>query len=247
MSETLRMWIEIIFNLIYLCFVWGYVAAMISRRSSVALSDRPVANRFSWAFALLAFGDSGHVGFRVIAYALGDLNAKVYLFGKPLSLVGAGALMTAITVTFFYVLILDIWRLRFNKPLGWFGWFLLLAAMIRLLLLIPAANHWEMITPPQPWSLIRNLPLLIQGVGVMVLILRDGYSAKDRTFIAIGWLIFLSYLCYTPVILFVQIYPLIGMLMIPKTLAYLAIAVVAYQKLFRLNKTKDFVTNPLAG
>ena len=32
---------------------------------SVAPADRPVAVRFTWAFALLALGDTGHVGFRV--------------------------------------------------------------------------------------------------------------------------------------------------------------------------------------
>jgi hypothetical protein len=36
-----------------------------------------------------------------------------------------------------------------------------------------------------------------------------------------------------PVILFVQVAPLVGMLMIPKTLAYVAIAIIAFQKLFR--------------
>jgi hypothetical protein len=42
-----------------------------------------------------------------------------------------------------------------------------------------------------------------------------------------------SYGFYIPVILFVQTLPLIGMLMIPKTLAYVAIAIIAYRNLFR--------------
>jgi len=37
-----------------------------------------------------------------------------------------------------------------------------------------------------------------------------------------------------PVILFVQKMPLIGMLMIPKTLAYVAIAVIAYKHIFKV-------------
>jgi hypothetical protein len=41
-----------------------------------------------------------------------------------------------------------------------------------------------------------------------------------------------SYAFYTPVILFVQQAPLLGMLMIPKTLAYVAIAVIAYRAVY---------------
>ncbi len=48
-----------------------------------------------------------------------------------------------------------------------------------------------------------------------------------------SWCIFASYLFYMPVIFFVQVLPLIGMLMIPKTLAYMALAYVAYKGLFR--------------
>jgi hypothetical protein len=44
--------------------------------------------------------------------------------------------------------------------------------------------------------------------------------------------IVVSYVCYLPVIFFVQRAPTIGMLMIPKTLAYIAIAWVAYRDLF---------------
>jgi hypothetical protein len=80
--------------------------------------------------------------------------------------------------------------------------------------------------------LIRNLPLMIMGLGVMVLILRDAYRANDRPFKWIGWCILASYAFYTPVILFVAEVPMLGMLMIPKTLAYIAIAVIAYRALY---------------
>ncbi|MFH1635294.1 MAG: hypothetical protein ABIG63_14980 [Chloroflexota bacterium] len=57
---------------------------------------------------------------------------------------------------------------------------------------------------------------------------------KDRAFIWCGWMIVASYAFFIPVILFVQEFPKIGMLMIPKTLAYVAIAVIAYKNLFRI-------------
>ena len=111
MSESMRIWVEVVFNVTYLIVIWTLVAMMARRQTTVAPADRPVAKRLMWAFALLALGDTGHVGFRVVAYALGGLEANP-------ALVGLGALSTAYTVTLFYMLMVDIWRLRYNKPLG---------------------------------------------------------------------------------------------------------------------------------
>ncbi len=55
---------------------------------------------------------------------------------------------------------------------------------------------------------------------------------QDRTFTKIGWMIIASYTFYTPVILFIQRVPMLGMLMIPKTMAYVAIAWIGYVNLF---------------
>jgi hypothetical protein len=70
--------------------------------------------------------------------------------------------------------------------------------------------------------------LLIQGLGLAYLILRDAIANKDVTFRWIGIMILVSFACYIPVILFVQQVPLVGMLMIPKTMAYVAIGFLAY-------------------
>jgi hypothetical protein len=178
-------------------------------------------------------GDTGHVGFRVLAYAQGNLEATIQFLGLELGLVGLGALSTAVTVTFFYVLMLEVWRTRFGKKYGWFEYLLLAAAGARLLIMIPAANQWNNTVPPQPWSLYRNLPLMILGLGVAYLILRDARRAQDWAFTWIGIMILVSYALYIPVILFVQQVPLIGMLMIPKTMAYVAIGFIAYLNLYR--------------
>lgn len=232
MPEAVRMWVEILFNLAYLVVVWGLVVAMRQRRTIVAPTDRRVANLVLWAFALLALGDTGHVGFRVLAYAQGGLEARPTFLGQQLGLVGLGALATAVTVTFFYVLMLEMWRVRFNRPYGWFGYLLLVAAVARLLVMTLPDNEWNNVVPPQPWSTYRNLPLMLQGLGVAFLILRDARATHDRTFIWIGVMILVSYACYIPVIFLVQQVPIIGMLMIPKTIAYLVIAFLAYQNLY---------------
>jgi hypothetical protein len=162
----------------------------------------------------------------VIAYALGGLEANP-------ALVGIGALSTAYTVTLFYMLMVDIWRLRFRKPMGWFGWSLLAAGAVRIVIMTFPANHWEQVVAPYNWSLLRNASLVYQGLGVMFLILRDARRAGDRAFTWIGVMIALSYAFYAPVILWGAQLPILGMLMIPKTCAYLGIAFIAYRSLYR--------------
>ncbi|GAP18840.1 hypothetical protein [Levilinea saccharolytica] len=225
MPENVRVWVEVVFNVSYLVVIWGLVLRMTQRRGEVAEADRAVANRLRWAFALLALGDTGHVGFRVVAYALGGLEANP-------ALVGLGALSTAYTVTLFYMLLVDVWRLRFQHSLGWFGWLLLAAGTVRMLVMAFPQNQWQLIVPPYDWSLLRNAFLVLQGLGVMALFFRDSARAGDRTFTAVAWMIALSFAFYTPVILWVGQLPLLGMLMIPKTCAYIAVAVIAYRALY---------------
>ena len=233
MSEKMLMWIEVSFDTIYLIVVWCLVFAMFRRRSVVRPENQRVASLVLNAFALLALGDTAHVGFRVLAYAMGDMAAQVSFLGTQFGLLGLGQLTTSITVTLFYVLMLAIWRSRFNKEYGPFEHFLFACAVVRLLLIALPANQWDSLVPLQPWATVRNLPLLIQGLGVAYLILRDAWANKDRTFWWIGIMILVSYACYMAVVLFVQQVPLIGMLMIPKTVAYVAVCLLAYNKLYQ--------------
>jgi hypothetical protein len=233
MSDSMRMWVEIIFNITYLVVIWGLVITMFLRRGELSAERRHLADLVTIAFALLALGDTGHVGFRVWAYALGGLESQVMILGRAISLVGAGALMTAVTVTLFYVVMLEVWRVRFNRRYETFEYFLLIAGATRLYMLTLPLNEWWRVVPEQPWSTIRNIPLMIQGLGLAYLILRDSIARGDVTFKWIGVSILVSYACYIPLILFVQQAPLIGMLMIPKTMAYVAIGFLAYNDLYR--------------
>lgn len=233
MSETLRMWMEITFNILYLITVWALVIAMQRRLNQTRSPDTRVGRYFIWAFGLLALGDTGHVGFRVWAYSMGDLEATISLFGRDLGLVGLGALSTAVTVTLFYVVMLFIWSARFQRRISVFGGILVASAVVRLVIMTFPQNQWNLTVPPQPWSLWRNLPLIALGLGVAFLTLRDAIHRSDLPFQWIGIMILISYAFYVPVILFVQQVPAIGMLMIPKTMAYVAIAAIAYLSIFR--------------
>jgi hypothetical protein len=229
MSPELRTMVELIFNIAYLLTIWTVVGLMLVRFGKTATADQPIFKRLMWMFALLALGDSGHVGFRAYAILNGGLEANT-------ALVGIGALSTAVTVTVFYMLLVDVWRVRFDKNMGWFQWALIAAGVIRLAVMAFPQNQWEALVPPYGWSLLRNSFLVVQGLGVMALILRDSRKAGDRPFELIGWMIALSYLFYSPVILWAAAVPLLGMLMIPKTCAYVAAAIIALRMMGKSGK-----------
>jgi hypothetical protein len=225
MSEESRMFVEIGFNVLYLIVVWTMNGIMSMQMDKVPQGDHKVANMFRWAFVLLAFGDTGHVGFRVAAYALGGIE-------KNSTLIGMGALATAITVTFFYVVMLYIWKERFHGKFGLLEYTLLASVPVRLIVMAFPQNDWDNSIPPVFWGPFRNLFLVILGVGVLYLYLRDSIKTKDRLFRWMGYCILFSYLFYTPVILFARDIPIIGMLMIPKTIMYVAIQFLAYLSLW---------------
>jgi hypothetical protein len=236
MPENFRIWFETIFNILYLTSIWWLTIAMYKRLPNVDEKQKPVARLIVAAFALLALGDSGHVGFRVLALVFGGPESTVMIGGEPIRWISLGTLATTATVTIFYVMVLIIWQKRFDKEYGWFGIFLFFMAIVRMVMTMLPINDWNASMPEQPWATYRNIPLMIQGLGVAYLILRDAKEAGDKAFTQIGYMILVSYAFFIPVILFVQKMPLIGMLMIPKTLAYVAIAVIAYKSIFKSAK-----------
>ncbi len=223
---------ESAFNVAYLIIIWTLVVLMSKRMRAVSANQRRVAELVRLAFLLLAFGDTGHVGFRVLAFAMGGLDAQITLFGAPMNLAGLGSLTTGVTVTLFYMVMVYVWLLRFERDDNAWALFLILAGVLRLFILALPQNDWNTPTAQYPMGLYRNIPLMIQGWGLLIVILRDAYRRRDAAFQWIGWSIVASYVFYTPVILWVHRVPVLGMLMIPKTVAYLVIAFIAYRALW---------------
>lgn len=225
MNLDLRTKMEIAFNIFYLAFIWYLVIRMYIKLPRIRYDDRGVSKYFAMAFLFLALGDSGHVGFRIVAYMRGGLEANS-------SLVGYGALASAVTVTIFYIMMLFVWAERFNEKLGVLGFTILAIAIVRFILLLPSQNQWSSVVPPHEWSLYRNMPLMIVGIGIAFLMLLYAIDCRDKVFKWISYMIFISFACYIPVVLYVQDIPGMGMLMIPKTIAYVAMGVIGYKELF---------------
>jgi hypothetical protein len=232
MNEAVKIWFEIGFSVVYLIAVWYIVALMTRSMDTVASKDRKAAGLIRMAFIMLAVGDTAHVGFRVLDYALGSMETQVMIMGSSMSLLGLGRLMTSFTVTLFYMIFVYVWQARYNRRANWVTNLLLAAGVLRMMIMALPSNNWGAVVPTQPMSLYRNLPLVVLGLGITILILSSAYRNHDRIFKWIGWSIVVSFAFYIPVILFAEQIPLLGMLMIPKTIAYLVIAIVAYRGLW---------------
>ena len=215
---------ETAFNIAYLLAIYLIVIMTAVRLKKGEAIDNRIAVLFLLAFALLAIGDTGHVGFRVIAYLNGGLEANRIL-------VGAGNLATAQTVTVFYMLFFQLLYRYISKKRNLLFWFVICLGIIRMIFMLFPGNNWggEI---PLGFSYIRNALLTIMGIIIAVRYVAEGQRRQDGTLRLFGIFIIISYAFYLPVILFVHLAPMIGMLMIPKTCAYVAIALLGYRRLF---------------
>ncbi len=229
MSETMLMIMEVSFDILYLIIIWAMVAIMFNRRK-----DNPTPESSLWlaGFFLLAFGDTGHVGFRVAAYALGDISSAISIGSSDFILVGIGAALTAYTITILYMLMMHGWALRNSEKKGIAYKLVMLLGIARLIIMLFPGNAWNSMATPYSWSLLRNAPLTIMGIIIAVSFLKSGKARSDKFQKRLAWCIFISFGFYLPVILFVRFIPLLGMLMMPKTVAYLFMAGYALKEFF---------------
>lgn len=171
---------------------------------------------------LLGSGDAFHLVPRAIALnttGLADYTAAL----------GTGKLITSITMTLFYVLLFYIWRERYlvkdKKELNILVWVL---ALVRIALCLLPQNMWLSANPPLSWGIYRNIPFTILGVLIVVLFYRSAKEHQDTPFKWLWLTIVLSFAFYLPVVLFTETHPGIGLLMVPKTCAYVWTVLIGY-------------------
>lgn len=232
MNQQLLVYFEIAFDLFYLVTIWSICFLMYRSRSGVPQRRRPEAFLYLAGFLLLALGDTGHVGFRVLEY-LGSSAETVLSSDSGSSMfVGIGSAATAFTITILYLLLSEAQRIRDCRSRGILSYLFYTLALLRIIIMVLPGNQWNSLNPPYLFSLLRNAPLTVTGLILASVYLRSGYGRKDPFSLRMGYGIILSFAFYLPVILFVRWVPLIGMLMIPKTLAYLYLAVVVRRQFF---------------
>lgn len=106
-----------------------------------------------------------------------------------------------------------------------------ISAIIRIVVCFLPQNNWTSEEGNRKLSLIRNAVFAITGIGVILLYAISGnmYDLHMNRMVAA---IIISFGCYIPVTLWSKKKPMIGLLMIPKTCAYMWVIVMGLQLLF---------------
>ena len=157
---------------------------------------------------------------------------------------GIGKLVTSVTMTVFYVLLYYVWRNLYHVQGGTgLSACVCLLAAVRIVLCLFPQNEWTSADAPVSWGIYRNIPFVLFGVLIIVLFYKKANETNDGAFRFMWLAIVLSYGFYIPVVLFADAVPMIGMLMIPKTCAYVWAVLTGYYDMKRnpdyLNTEKD--------
>lgn len=177
---------------------------------------------FGWMAIVLGAGDSFHLIPRMIALCTTGLeNFTVAL--------GLGKWITSVTMTLFYVLLYYVWRERYEiKGQKNLTIAVYLFAAIRIALCMMPQNNWLSADAPLSWGIYRNIPFAVIGLITIVLFYTSAKQNNDTAFKWMWMTIVLSFGFYIPVVLWADTIPMIGMLMIPKTCAYVWTVVIGY-------------------
>lgn len=171
---------------------------------------------------VLGLGDSFHLIPRAVALCTTGLENYTYALG-------IGKFITSITMTIFYVILYYIWRIRYkiiDKKIYTVSVYIL--AFLRIALCLFPQNSWTSSSAPLSWGIYRNIPFTIMGILIIVIFYKSSRQNNDKLFKNMWLTIVISFGFYLPVVLFADTIPAIGMLMIPKTLAYVWTVLIGY-------------------
>lgn len=174
----------------------------------------------------LCFGDAFHLVPRVLRAVKGS-NEKIE------RQLGIGLQISSITMTIFYILLLYIWKQTFYEMTAPVMLEILIwvSAAVRIVVCMLPQNNWCGEEGNCKLSVIRNAVFVVTGICVIVLYVMSGNTyGYHMTRMAAA--IVVSFGCYLPVTLLSKKMPKIGMLMIPKTCAYIWMIVMGLRLLF---------------
>ena len=211
--------VETLFDAVYLITVVTLGLRMIRGNRQFRL--------FGCMAVVLGAGDAFHLIPRALALCTTGLDSYTVALG-------AGKWITSITMTVFYVLLYYVWRYRYRIQ----GQKTLTAAVyalagVRILLCMMPQNDWLSAAAPLAWGVYRNIPFALLGAVIIVLFYHSAKAANDTAFRWMWLTIVLSFGFYSPVVLWADAVPLIGMLMIPKTCAYVWTVLIGYRAMRR--------------
>lgn len=214
----MQAFVETLFDAVYLITVITIGILMI--RGS---GEKTQFRLFGFMAVVLGAGDAFHLVPR--AYALCTTGLENYTV--PL---GLGKWITSVTMTIFYVLLYHVWRKRYDiKGKNRVTAAVYILALVRIILCMMPQNNWLSADSPLSWGIYRNIPFALLGLLIIVLFYNSAKEKKDNAFKNMWLTIVLSFGFYIPVVFWADAVPIIGMLMIPKTCAYVWTVLIGYK------------------
>lgn len=167
---------------------------------------------------VLVFGDAFHLVPRIFAAVnpTGDYTVSL----------GIGKMITSITMTVFYLILYFIFEMRYERKSAALRGTVIALAVIRIALCLFPQNDWTG-AAPVIWGVYRNIPFTMMGLMMVVLYFTE---RSDRQYRWMWLAVALSFAFYLPVVLWADVSPMIGMLMLPKTCMYMWIVVMGYRQ-----------------
>lgn len=173
----------------------------------------------------LGVGDSFHLVPRAIALCTTGLENYTFALG-------IGKFITSITMTIFYILLYYVWRLRYKiEGKNGITLAIYLLSITRIILCLFPQNGWTSINASLRWGIYRNIPFALLGILIIILFYQSAKENNDKSFRFMWLTIVLSFAFYIPVVLFADTIPLVGMLMIPKTCAYVWTVLIGFNSM----------------
>lgn len=208
---------ETVFDILYLGF------ALIAGVTMAVKGKSPLVKKAGLMAALLGAGDSFHLVPR--SYALWTVGLEANA-----AALGIGKFITSITMTVFYVILYYIWREYFQVKgrNGLTGAMWVLAALRIGLCLLPQ-NQWLSYRQPLLFGILRNVPFAVIGIIIIVIFAQEVKRTGDGVFRFMPLAVGLSFGFYLPVVLLSGVAPIVGVLMIPKTMAYVWIVLMGWK------------------
>ena len=221
------------FCICYLVFVLIVAIFMHNKEVSLFAESGPSPDYYRYGFgflmaALLGGGDAFHLIPRIIVNIRGDM-------WKKQTFLGAGNLISSITMTLFYNILIAMGDSMEYSPTEYnyeIEKAILVLTTARIILLLFPQNKWYSEEPVRKWAIIRNVPFAIIGLLTLVGLFNvishaNNYPAAFYVNIMIA--VILSFAFYLPVAILGKEKPKLGMLMIPKTMCYIwMMAVIAF-------------------
>ena len=175
----------------------------------------------------LCGGDAFHLVPRIIRAVHGSNNRIRRALGRGLQI-------SSITMTVFYIILLYIWKLTFPTLKAPFivEAMIYVSAIVRIVVCFLPQNDWCGDEGNLKLSIIRNAVFAVTGIGIIILYAMSGNTGNLHMTRMVAAII-ISFGCYLPVTLLSKKKPKIGLLMIPKTCAYMWVIVMGLQLLFK--------------